>query len=70
MARWARDGTNFPDELYPGASPGWVAGCISWLANHPGERLPFGIYGDATDVYALAVEEACGWYPPPEPDDP
>jgi hypothetical protein len=66
MARWARNGTDFPDELYPG-NPGWVAGCISWLAGHPGERLPFGEFGDATDVYRLAVEETQGYYTQAEP---
>lgn len=67
MARWATGNADFPGELYPG-NPGWVAGCISWLAGHPGERLPFGTWGDATDVYAMAVEEANSFYPQAEPE--
>ena len=63
MARWNRDGTDFPDELYPG-NPGWKDGCLAWLDSHPGERLPFGEHGDATDVYRIAVELAKGLYKP------
>ena len=61
MARWARDDDRFPDELYPGR-PGWKEGCLQWLEEHPGRRLPFGEHGDATDVHRMAVEEASGWY--------
>jgi hypothetical protein len=68
MARWARNGTDFPDELYP-PNPGWLAGCLRWLDDHPGQRVPFGEFGDFTDVQRLGVEEARSWYAQPEPGE-
>lgn len=62
MAEWVRDGAGYPVELHPG-HPGWTSGALAWLADHPGRRVPFGDFGDVTDVYRAAVEEIKGWYP-------
>lgn len=34
----------------PVLCPNWRGKCLEWLDNHPGRRLPFGDWGDKTDV--------------------
>lgn len=63
MATWARDDSEFPPGLRPG-NPGWEKGSQRWLEDHPGRRLPFGEFGDFTDIARISVELAKALYLP------